>query len=247
MRTPMLYAVVLCGTGQVQNFHSHIWSNSHFRSLVVHFPDNYYFFFNLIWKPPFTTSNYQGTYFFSSSTNVFCALKFWSWPVQGVVERHLLLLEKNDWHRVWGWWGVVRPVPAPLLSPALAPRLQERALSEPGCLVLWWSCLFGFCILVGQTENWISHFTISLLGIVMSGPIFPLIIMTRAYLTFTSFTVVLLQRIRTLESEHTCRLQDFFFLGKDNAGRILEVKLMFYCRALIIWNKIWNEEFCDGK
>lgn len=169
------------------------------------------FFFNLIWKPPFTTSNYQGTYFFSSSTNVFCALKFWSWPVQGVVERHLLLLEKNDWHRVWGWWGVVRPVPAPLLSPALAPRLQERALSEPGCLVLWWSCLFGFCILVGQTENWISHFTISLLGIVMSGPIFPLIIMTRAYLTFTSFTVVLLQRIRTLESEHTWRLQDFFF------------------------------------
>lgn len=78
-------------------------------------------------------------------------------------------------------------------------------------------------------------------------PIFPLIIMTRVYLTFTSFTVVLLQRIRTLESEHTCRLQDFFFLGKDNAGWILEVKLMFYCRALIIWNKIWNEEFCDGK
>lgn len=24
------------------------------------------------------------------------------------------------------------------------------------------------------------------------------------------------------------------------AGKILEIKLMFYCRALIIWNRIWN-------
>lgn len=43
-RTPMVH-VVLCGTGLIQYFHSRIWSNLHFRSLVVHLPDNYYFFY----------------------------------------------------------------------------------------------------------------------------------------------------------------------------------------------------------
>lgn len=92
------------------------------------------------------------------------------------------------------------------------------------------------CTHWGQAEHWISHFTLSLLDILMSGRVSPLILMAFMYLLLTpskDYKIGL-----SLGARVFLRI---IFLGKGQTGKIPKVKLTFFCKFLS--TQKW---FCDG-
>lgn len=163
-----MYAACLCGAAIIQCFLSCVWSvipwsqptSLDFRSLIVHLPhDDSSFWFR---KPPF--HNYQGMHFFPSQHKCFLGPDFWNWSLQGVVEDHSLLIAIKISGTGQEASGDGEPC-AHLLAVSnlgtaavgICPGLPRAACSSDGPDLL-------VCIYRGQTQHWISHFTLSLLN-----------------------------------------------------------------------------------